>query len=156
MKTLEGRYRRMGFATIEQKETTLNGAYVHMPCIWKGSQGSDCLRLLGRGFGGQDPHSYCFSGEPPNTKQNNKELNSESKVYSERKFNFHFQAGTLEGNFILRAVFCEVYFIAYLNSCPEVSCHLKVTAVYLWPSNPLPFTVCFSKGSFGYFELITV
>lgn len=47
-----------------------------MQFLWKGSQGSDCLKLLGRGFGGKDSHSYCFSGKSPKTKQNNnKELN---------------------------------------------------------------------------------
>lgn len=114
------------------------------------------LGCLGEGLGDRIPiHTVSVVSHQIQKQNNNKELNSESKVYSERKFKFDFQAGTFEGNFILRAVFCEVYFIAYLNSCPEVYCHLKITAIYLWPSNPLPFTVCFSKGSFGYFELIT-
>lgn len=58
----------MCFATIEQKERTLNGAYVYTQCLWKGSQGSDCLKLLGRGFGEKDLHSSCFGGEPPKNK----------------------------------------------------------------------------------------
>jgi hypothetical protein len=113
------------------------------------------LGCLGEGWG-IPIHTVSVVSHQIQKQNNSKELNSESKVYSERKFKFVFQAGTFEWNFILRAVFCEVYFIAYLNSCPEVYCHLKITAIYLWPSNPLPFTVCFSKGSFGYFELITV
>lgn len=63
--------------------------------------------------------------------------------------NCGFQARPCEGMSILRAVFwiCEVCSFAGLNSCPEVFCHLKTVAVYLWPSDPLPCSFFFQRVS---------
>lgn len=87
------------------------------------------LSCLGEGLGERIPiHIVSVVSHPKQQQNNNKELNK-SSVYSERKFNSNFQTGTFEGNFILRAIFCEVYFIAYLNSCPELYCHHKIVVV---------------------------
>lgn len=53
-----------------------------MQFLWKGSQGSDCLKLLGRGFGEKDSHSYCFSGKSPKTKQHKTTTKSLTEIFS--------------------------------------------------------------------------